>query len=56
VPHDLGFLHAERLREIAERFMVIAPDLPGIGDSEVPANGLDMKSAAIRMLELWAST
>jgi len=28
---------------------VIAPDLPGIGDSEIPANGLDMKTAAIRI-------
>ncbi len=34
---------------LAERFTVIAPDLPGIGDSEIPAYGLDMKSAAIRM-------
>jgi pimeloyl-ACP methyl ester carboxylesterase len=33
--------------ELAERFTVIAPDLPGIGDSEIPANGLDMKSAAV---------
>jgi pimeloyl-ACP methyl ester carboxylesterase len=33
----------------AQRFMVIAPDLPGIGDSGIPANGLDMKSAAIRI-------
>ncbi len=32
---------------LAERFTVIAPDLPGIGDSAVPANGLGMKSAAI---------
>jgi pimeloyl-ACP methyl ester carboxylesterase len=32
---------------LAERFTVIAPDLPGIGDSEIPANGLDMKSAAV---------
>jgi pimeloyl-ACP methyl ester carboxylesterase len=31
---------------LAERFQVIAPDLPGIGDSGIPANGLDMKSAA----------
>jgi pimeloyl-ACP methyl ester carboxylesterase len=30
-----------------ERFTVIAPDLPGIGDSEIPANGMDMKAAAI---------
>jgi pimeloyl-ACP methyl ester carboxylesterase len=34
---------------LAERFTVIAPDLPGIGDSDIPANGLDMKTAAIRM-------
>ena len=34
---------------LAERFMVIAPDLPGIGDSEIPADGLDMKTAAKRM-------
>src|SRR5260370_603577 len=34
---------------LAERLTVIAPDLPGIGDSEIPASGLDMKSAAIRM-------
>jgi pimeloyl-ACP methyl ester carboxylesterase len=34
---------------LAKRFTVIAPDLPGIGDSDIPANGLDMKSAAIRI-------
>jgi len=34
---------------LAERFMVIAPDLPGIGDSAIPADGLDMKTAAVRM-------
>jgi pimeloyl-ACP methyl ester carboxylesterase len=34
---------------LAERFTVIAPDLPGIGDSAIPANGLDMKTAAIRV-------
>jgi pimeloyl-ACP methyl ester carboxylesterase len=34
---------------LAERFRVIAPDLPGIGDSAIPANGLDMKTAAMRM-------
>jgi len=32
--------------QLAERFKVIAPDLPGIGDSAIPAVGLDMKSAA----------
>ena len=34
---------------LAERFTVIAPDLPGIGDSDIPADGLDMKGAAIRI-------
>jgi pimeloyl-ACP methyl ester carboxylesterase len=34
---------------LAERFTVIAPDLPGIGDSDIPADGLDMKSAAMRI-------
>jgi pimeloyl-ACP methyl ester carboxylesterase len=38
--------------ELAKRFTVIAPDLPGIGDSDIPADGLDMKSAAIRIHEL----
>jgi len=34
---------------LAENFRVIAPDLPGIGDSEIPPSGLDMKTAAIRI-------
>jgi len=34
---------------LGEKFTVIAPDLPGIGDSDVPAGSLDMKAAAIRM-------
>ena len=34
---------------LAERFTVIAPDLPGIGDSSIPSNGLDMKTAATRV-------
>ncbi len=34
---------------LAEKFTVIAPDLPGIGDSGIPADGLDMKTAAIRV-------
>jgi pimeloyl-ACP methyl ester carboxylesterase len=34
---------------LAARFTVIAPDLPGIGDSDIPADGLDMKTAAIRI-------
>src|SRR5258708_5099529 len=37
---------------LAKRFTVIAPDLPGIGNSDIPANGLDMKSAAIRIHNL----
>lgn len=34
---------------LAERFTVIAPDLPGIGDSSIPTDGLDMKTAAVRI-------
>src|ERR1700738_2806186 len=34
---------------LGEKFTVIAPDLPGIGESSIPADGLDMKSAAIRI-------
>ncbi len=34
---------------LAEKFTVIAPDLPGIGDSEIPSDGLDMKGAAVRI-------
>src|SRR6202050_5236063 len=37
---------------LAERFTVIAPDLPGIGDSDIPAAGLDMKNAAVRIHDL----
>jgi pimeloyl-ACP methyl ester carboxylesterase len=37
---------------LAERFTVIAPDLPGIGDSDIPADGLDMKNAAVRIHHL----
>jgi len=40
---------------LAARFTVIAPDLPGIGDSDIPANGLDMKSAAISIHALASS-
>jgi pimeloyl-ACP methyl ester carboxylesterase len=34
---------------LAEKFTVIAPDLPGIGESEIAKDGLDMKTAAIRI-------
>jgi pimeloyl-ACP methyl ester carboxylesterase len=37
---------------LAKRFAVIAPDLPGIGDSAIPSDGLDMKSAATRIHDL----
>ena len=37
---------------LAKRFTVIAPDLPGIGDSDIPADGLDMKSAGRRIHDL----
>lgn len=34
---------------LGEKFTVIAPDLPGIGESSIPVDGLDMKTAAIRV-------
>jgi pimeloyl-ACP methyl ester carboxylesterase len=34
---------------LAERFTVIAPDLPGIGESSIPSDGLDMATAAARI-------
>jgi len=37
---------------MAKRFTVIAPDLPGIGNSAIPKDRLDMKSAAIRIHSL----
>jgi len=40
------------LPQLAERFRVVAPDLPGIGDSAIPASGLDMKSAAVSIHSL----
>jgi len=40
---------------LSERFTVIAPDLPGIGDSSIPADGLDMATAAVRIHALVAS-
>ncbi len=35
--------------QLAQRFTVLAPDLPGIGDSSIPVDGLDMASAAVRI-------
>src|ERR1700692_2568048 len=37
---------------LAERFTVIAPDLPGIGDSDIPAHGLDMQRGGVRVPDL----
>src|SRR5919106_6703729 len=37
---------------LAEKFTVIAPDLPGIGESAIPKDGLDMKNAAMRIHSL----
>lgn len=34
---------------LAEKFQVIAPDLPGIGDSSIPASGIDMITSAERI-------
>ncbi len=34
---------------LKNKFTVIAPDLPGIGDSDIPKDGCDMKTAAIRI-------
>ena len=34
---------------LAEKFTVIAPDLPGIGESDIPPDGIDMKTSAIRI-------
>ncbi len=34
---------------LSDKFTVIAPDLPGIGDSDIPKDGSDMKTAAIRI-------
>jgi len=35
--------------KLAEKFRVIAPDLPGIGDSSIPADKIDMITAAERI-------
>jgi pimeloyl-ACP methyl ester carboxylesterase len=34
---------------LATRFTVIAPDLPGIGNSSIPSSGIDMKTSAQRV-------
>jgi pimeloyl-ACP methyl ester carboxylesterase len=40
---------------LAERFTVVAPDLPGIGDSAIPTGGLDMTNAAVSIHSLVSS-
>jgi pimeloyl-ACP methyl ester carboxylesterase len=40
---------------LAERFTVIAPDLPGIGDSDIPSGDIDMTTAASRIRALATS-
>lgn len=40
---------ATAIPQLAKRFDVIAPDLPGFGDSAIPADGLDIKTAAVRI-------
>jgi len=37
------------LPTLAAKFTVVAPDLPGIGDSSIPSGGIDMKRAAIKI-------
>ena len=34
---------------LAPRFTIVAPDLPGIGDSSIPLTGIDMKTSAQRI-------
>jgi pimeloyl-ACP methyl ester carboxylesterase len=52
-----GFAETSRmwtpiLPVLGEKFTVIAPDLPGIGDSSIPAKGINMKAAAISIHSL----
>jgi pimeloyl-ACP methyl ester carboxylesterase len=35
--------------KLTDKFTVVAPDLPGIGESDIAQDGLDMKTAAIRI-------
>jgi pimeloyl-ACP methyl ester carboxylesterase len=37
------------IEKLKDKFTVIAPDLPGIGESDIPKGGSDMKTAAIRI-------
>lgn len=49
-----GYAESSRMwkplaRELVPRFTVIAPDLPGFGESSIPKSGLEMKTAAERV-------
>jgi pimeloyl-ACP methyl ester carboxylesterase len=49
-----GYAESSRMwkplaKVLAPRFTVVAPDLPGIGDSTIPKTGIDMKSSAERV-------
>ena len=49
-----GFAETSRmwnpiLPALGAKFTVIAPDLPGIGDSSIPSGKIDMKTAAIQI-------
>ena len=49
-----GYAESSRMwkplaRVLAPGFTVIAPDLPGFGDSSIPQDGLDMKASAERV-------
>src|SRR5947207_1214842 len=49
-----GYAESSRMwkplaRALAPRFTVIAPDLPGFGQSSIPKTGLEMKTAAERL-------
>ena len=37
------------IERLKDKFTVFAPDLPGIGDSDIPKSGADMKTAAVRI-------
>jgi len=37
------------IEKLKDKFTVVAPELPGIGDSDVTKNGSDMKTAAVRV-------
>ena len=49
-----GYAESSRMwkplaKVLASRFTVIAPDLPGFGDSSIPPSGLDMTTSAARI-------